>query len=911
MKLSKKKLYEKRVLSLFIALALLFQPTVQIFGVSESTQSASRLRNENFMGLRYYQASTRSDFVSEFLPKNDMNIGAVEDSEFMPEATESELEEYEASFDDEEELVIIDEVDLSNVEIEKIADESIIIGNYILFNSDGVEIPLPRNQTAIVRERARIPNTNFDLTNIHPGFQIIQQGIPLLEASMDGGSTWHVAFCIEVGIVHPNNEILIQGNPLPIALRATVEYILLHGFGNIYGFSSAQQINDNAYIATQVLIWEAVAPQNSGHIRWNVNTAWSGNGSGPIWNALINGNAQRTAMYNQVRQDINDLHRLGKVPSFTGTNPNNRPLVTLTWDNANQRYQWSGTDNNGLLARFMPQTSLNVGPYTISRSGNTLTIHTQNVNASQTSLPASTFRLQPSNPLPVIYWEHPFLQNVVTGNFTDPLTAFLDVRIEPIGNLEVVKYSETNVRIPGTQFRVQGNGIDTVITTNSAGVASLHNIPIGHYTVTEVYVPLPYALADYPFEIIVSGNTNQVVTNRLTVTNELIQGSFELIKVSARRTDTADVPDELGVNEAANDEVDTKWLLPDVKFRLYFLNESAYPTYLKTAVTDSDGRIVVEDLLFGDYKLVESVTHYRHQLLSEPLFFSINEHRERHQFVVTNYQTQTQILKVNDLGEPLAGAHFLLLTYEYEELIHEWVSTNEPEILFALAHGDYILREIKAPEGFLIGDDIHFTVTNAEETIYIIADNVLNSRVYIATQAHTSDGSQYFRAGDIVTMYDNIEITHIKIRPNSPRAFRAFLFARFPNGEVAQVWYTDYIEYNVENVLEFNVNEPNISNFQVSTEVDTSLFPSGAEFFWAETAYRRVGVDENYVWREDYRHNFCGTDMRQTLFPRASASALPETGAARGNVAVWIGLVLIISGVTYAYYHSKKSKKMN
>ena len=306
-------------------------------------------------------------------------------------------------------------------------------------------------------------------------------------------------------------------------------------------------------------------------------------------------------------------------------------------------------------------------------------------------------------------------------------------------------------------------------------------------------------------------------------------------------------------------------------------NDLTTATYVSTFVTDENGRIFVDDLIFGDYVLVESVAHYRHQLLLEPIFFSISYDHQHHEFEVINYQTRTEITKLDDLLEPLAGARFHILDYETEEVVMEFTSTLETEIIFGLAHGTYILREIEAPYSFALSEDITFTVTDLEETVSVVVVNELDSSVEIATQAHTGDGvTQYFSHGEIIEMFDNIDITHMHIREGTPRAFKVYLFAVVPNGNPANdsdrtlIWESDYREYTVENVG---------MTFRESTNIDTSQFEHGTTFFFAETAYREILDDEGdrIGWEEDYRHNWDGSDQNQMLFPRDVRVPQPQS----------------------------------
>ena len=900
---------KKKLLSLFIALALLFQPTFQAMATNPDNQVND---------VADIEKAVEDELVieDELVVENEL---IVEDELIV------------TSWEGDKESVKVDKDQI----IQDLEDTGIAhIDGWVLYDVTENELPQEGSFQGAMRNVGQMPSSNHDLRHVASVWvQVHNNGVTRYESFING--RWVAAFCTQPGVPSVRDSNAHPGwyegfGDLSASKQHTISLILMHGYDTTHGFNiptGNNALRDDAYVTTQVAIWEAVLGF------WDVNTPWYGNYSVPSgvqgdpWRRLISntgqtsgaslqtaiGNPTRMDMYDQIRSDIWLLHGQTPVanrrPSFTGGDSLNPPIHTLTWDITNQRYQITLDDNNGLLGRYLNEQDGYFGQYNWYRpTENQLTIYTSNPNATQTNAPDNLLRIELENTLPITFWTHSELQDKVTGNnFNVPLTASFGVSVEAIGNLEIIKYSETGIRIPNTNFRVVSDKIDTVITTNIDGIATLHNIPIGTFEITEIYVPLPWTLSNETFTIEVTGNTNQVVTNRLTVTNELIRGSFELIKLSEGSMDA--------------EENDDLWLLPDVEFRLYFLgdglgdNEYGYaigvePYYLATLVTDAYGRITKDNLLYGNYKLVEVVTHYRHQLLSDPIFFSISERRQHHELVMYNAPTQTQILKVDDLGEALAGAHFQLLMDGTEEIIHEWISAGYAEVLYALAHGDYILREVQAPVGFLLGADIHFTVTDAEETIYIIAENILDSRVYIATQAHTGDGSdQYFTPGSVVNIFDDIEITHINIRPGSTRAFRAYLFARLPDGTIKQVWYTDYIEYSVEHILDFNINEPNITNVQVNTSVDTSEFPNGTEFFWAETAYHQViNEDGDYTWEEDYRHNFDGSNRDQTLFPREvseeSPQDLPQTGIHTSST-LWLQLGIFGLGSILALSKNK------
>ncbi len=57
------------------------------------------------------------------------------------------------------------------------------------------------------------------------------------------------------------------------------------------------------------------------------------------------------------------------------------------------------------------------------------------------------------------------------------------------------------------------------------------------------------------------------------------------------------------------------------------------------------------------------------------------------------------------------------------EVVHEFISTDEPHIIRYLPAGEYTLREIKAPEGYLLAEDVSFSVDEYTETICVEMEN--------------------------------------------------------------------------------------------------------------------------------------------------------------------------------------------
>ena len=73
-------------------------------------------------------------------------------------------------------------------------------------------------------------------------------------------------------------------------------------------------------------------------------------------------------------------------------------------------------------------------------------------------------------------------------------------------------------------------------------------------------------------------------------------------------------------------------------------------------------------------------------------------------------------------GDKLAGA-VLRLETEDGGVVREFVSKREPENFVGLAPGNYVVREVRAPEGYALADPVQVTITaNSSTKIVTLSD---------------------------------------------------------------------------------------------------------------------------------------------------------------------------------------------
>lgn len=157
-------------------------------------------------------------------------------------------------------------------------------------------------------------------------------------------------------------------------------------------------------------------------------------------------------------------------------------------------------------------------------------------------------------------------------------------------------------------------------------------------------------------------------------------------------------------------------------------------------VTNDKGEIEIDDLDIGDYQFVETKAPNGYELDKTPVKFSVNKQQKS----IINVEKKDMPINLSKLkiskvdsesGNPLKGAKFkifstkdtkkpLKLTYSSSNGMYEF-NNNGNSILKAnsndssftinnLNYGDYILREVKAPKGYKLSNDIYIHIASDE-----------------------------------------------------------------------------------------------------------------------------------------------------------------------------------------------------
>lgn len=245
------------------------------------------------------------------------------------------------------------------------------------------------------------------------------------------------------------------------------------------------------------------------------------------------------------------------------------------------------------------------------------------------------------------------------------------------------------------------------LTTDESGEASLDSLPLGKYQVVEVQPPSGFAICEEPKEVTLSyaDEHTEIVYGEAQFVNARVKPGLSLIK-----TDTVNSYPVAGATYGIYTKEDILSAAGEVLVKADDL--------VDTAVTDESGKAVFEaDLPLGLYyvKEVESPAGY---LLDETAYdvdFSYTQEMAATPTVEKQLEMKDKpiIVEVSKTdittGKELRGATLEVIDSD-GNVYASWKTDGKPHRLEAIPAGKYILRETAAPYGYLIANEVSFTV---------------------------------------------------------------------------------------------------------------------------------------------------------------------------------------------------------
>ncbi|PHB70808.1 SpaA isopeptide-forming pilin-related protein [Bacillus wiedmannii] len=261
------------------------------------------------------------------------------------------------------------------------------------------------------------------------------------------------------------------------------------------------------------------------------------------------------------------------------------------------------------------------------------------------------------------------------------------------GQFEIVKVdAEDKAKVlSDAEFEVYKDGkkVETLRTDKTGKVTSKKLEP-GTYTLKETKAPQGYTLLKEEIEVVVEAN--KVVQVQVENAKEL--GSLQVIKKDA----------------------ESGKVLEGAEFKLK--NETGQIVG-EAKTTNKDGVVTFENLVPGKYTLEETKAPEGYKAIEVTVEVNVvaNEVAKRevlNEKVKEEITGQLEITKVdaNDTGKTLAGAVFEIWK-DGTKIDTLTTNKNGKAISKKLEPGDYILKEVHAPEGYKLSDkEIKFKISN-------------------------------------------------------------------------------------------------------------------------------------------------------------------------------------------------------
>ena len=319
---------------------------------------------------------------------------------------------------------------------------------------------------------------------------------------------------------------------------------------------------------------------------------------------------------------------------------------------------------------------------------------------------------------------------------TDPRTLNLKVKWMDVGDFELRKTNDTGKLIDGSEFSLKHTTLDfekKLVVKD--GKLSMSGLPVGEYLLTETKVPDGHAVLQKTFQVTINKDqtTEQIVVNKLRPTgtleinksleasneNAVNKADYDLTKVQFKITANQDIYDSVSLEKlySKGDAITIgsgKGSNEDI-VKLINGNELGNGIYS----CDINGKLSLSGLPMGTYNVEETAC---------PDGFVLDKEVKTVQFAqqdfvtltytsslnINNELTKTVFSKVTADGDNLYGVPMEIVDVKTGKPVHTWITDDSSLEIDGLPTGDYIWREVNAPEGYVLAKPIEFTVKDGD-----------------------------------------------------------------------------------------------------------------------------------------------------------------------------------------------------
>lgn len=466
-----------------------------------------------------------------------------------------------------------------------------------------------------------------------------------------------------------------------------------------------------------------------------------------------------------------------------------------------------------------------------------------------------------------------------------------------LGRIEITKVDAQNTSkvLSGAEFELYdaadtGKLIDSK-TTGSDGRCTFDNLEYGNYVVRETTAPVNYEIISADTKVTLNSTMKKV-----TITNSK-EETF-LGKIVVTKTDSASGAPLAGA-----------------KFTLFNVDGMAEEPYTATSYTDDEGKIIFENVPYGEYKLEETEAPFGYKEIPDGMAGSSVTYEDGNKYcivlldettvnVLVTEEALTGNLKVikqdSQTGAFLSNAQFALYDetgtkklYPSGDAAYQ-VTDASGEVTFSdIPYGNYILREIKAPAYYQIDVKdtpvtinsttlITKTITDTRYKFYVgktaVDDNVqlAGAKLYIAKAAtpespviswttttdveeiYMGTGAGELEAGDYV-LVETAAPSGYAVAPNV--SFHVDEYGKITPSAANATVSSDQLTLTL---LEEHTGSIRITKLDAEADPDTQVHQplANAEFEVYDSSGNQIaGPDGSVVWTTDAKGEITITNL--------------------------------------------------
>ena len=364
----------------------------------------------------------------------------------------------------------------------------------------------------------------------------------------------------------------------------------------------------------------------------------------------------------------------------------------------------------------------------------------------------------------IIKSDNTSVQDIGSWSFTyNPVDLIFGIEWADVGSLELTKTNDTGELLNGSEFNLKHTTLEfekDLVVKN--GKIKADNLPVGDYVLTETKVPDGHAAIQKTFKVTINKDqtTERIVVNNIRPTGtleinktlensnvEVNKADYDLTKVQFKITANQDIYDSVSLEKLYSKgdaiTVGSGNGSNEDTVKLISGNELGNGIY----TCDTNGKLALSGLPMGTYnveeiacpdgfvldKEVKTVQFAQQDFVTLTYTSSLN---------INNELTKTVFSKVTADGDNLYGVPMEIVDVKTGKPVHTWITDDSSLEIDGLPTGDYIWREVNAPEGYVLAKPIEFTVKDGD----IQGIEMKNFNIEFAKNGN--DGNKLLKGGE-------------------------------------------------------------------------------------------------------------------------------------------------------------------